>query len=112
MRPILRFILQSRLTLPVLLLGLLLQADAGSAQPAKEAAKPPPSPMVFFLAKGEPGACGPGCSAWIAAEGSIDRDAASRFKALLRRLGNRAAGLLSLARRHRRRRARDRADHA
>jgi hypothetical protein len=82
---------QSRLFLPVLLLGLLLQADAGSAQPTKEAAKPrdPRSPMVFFLAKGEPGACGPGCSEWIAAEGGIDRDAASRFKTLLRRLGHR-----------------------
>jgi len=26
-------------------------------------------PMVFFLAKGSAGSCGPGCGEWIAAEG-------------------------------------------
>jgi hypothetical protein len=28
--------------------------------------------MIFFVAKGEPNACGPGCSEWIAAEGMFD----------------------------------------
>src|SRR5262249_51328077 len=37
-------------------------------------------PMVFFVAKGGPNACGPGCSEWIAAEGMIDPDAAERFR--------------------------------
>ena len=31
-----------------------------------------PEPMIFFVAKGEPNACGPGCSEWIAAEGTFD----------------------------------------
>jgi hypothetical protein len=37
-------------------------------------------PMVFFLAKGEADACGPGCREWIAAEGVFDPGAGSRFK--------------------------------
>ena len=36
------------------------------------AAQPNPEPMIFFVAKGEPNACGPGCSEWIAAEGMFD----------------------------------------
>jgi hypothetical protein len=35
-------------------------------------AQPNPEPMIFFVAKGEPNACGPGCSEWIAAEGMFD----------------------------------------
>ena len=31
------------------------------------------TPMVFYLAKGEPDACCPGCSKWIAAEGEFDQ---------------------------------------
>jgi hypothetical protein len=46
-------------------------------------------PMVFYLAKGEGDACGPGCSEWIAAEGSIDLGAAQRLRAVLSRLGKR-----------------------
>jgi hypothetical protein len=37
-------------------------------------------PMMFFVAKGGPNACGPGCSEWIAAEGMIDPNAAQRFR--------------------------------
>jgi hypothetical protein len=55
--------------------------------PAKAAAASPP--VVFYVAKGEPDACGPGCSEWIAAEGRIDAGAAARFRALLGRLGGR-----------------------
>lgn len=43
-------------------------------------------PMVFYLAHGEADACGPGCSEWIAAEGKIDADAASRLRHLLAQL--------------------------
>jgi hypothetical protein len=35
-------------------------------------AQPNPEPMIFFVAKGEPNACGPGCSEWIAAEGRFE----------------------------------------
>jgi len=36
-------------------------------------------PMIFFVAKGAPNACGPGCNEWIAAEGALDRHAGKRF---------------------------------
>jgi hypothetical protein len=45
------------------------------------------APMVFFVAKGAEHACGPGCSEWIAAEGTIDAGAASRLRAVLNRAG-------------------------
>jgi hypothetical protein len=35
--------------------------------------------MIFFVARGEPDACGAGCSEWVAAEGRIDFDAPRRF---------------------------------
>jgi len=40
-------------------------------------------PLIFFVAKGGPDACGPGCSKWIAADGMIDSGAAERFRAFL-----------------------------
>jgi hypothetical protein len=40
-------------------------------------------PMIFFVAKGEPGACGPGCSEWIAAEGGFDLEVHARFRQFL-----------------------------
>jgi len=46
-------------------------------------------PMVFYLAKGEPDACGQGCSEWIAAEGQIDQSTAQRLRTFLNRLGKR-----------------------
>ena len=48
------------------------------------AAQPNPEPMIFFVAKGEPNACGPGCSEWIAAEGMFDGPQVERrFRDLL-----------------------------
>jgi hypothetical protein len=44
-------------------------------------------PIEFYLAKGDADACGPGCNAWIAAEGKIDAGAASRLRRLLAKLG-------------------------
>lgn len=43
-------------------------------------------PMIFFLAKGGPDACGPGCSEWIAAEGTFGPDTLGRLTALLHSL--------------------------
>src|SRR5262245_2812356 len=40
-------------------------------------------PMLFFVAKGAAGACGPGCSEWIAAEGNVDADAPERLRDFL-----------------------------
>src|SRR2546423_9633860 len=82
-----------------LLLSIALVAafDAAAPQVPKDPASKPGAapkesdfpPIVFFLAKGEPDACGPGCSEWIAADGAIDRDAGKRFRALLERIGKR-----------------------
>lgn len=46
-------------------------------------------PMIFFLAKGAPNACGAGCSEWIAAEGMIDLDASRRLRDFLGTLSRR-----------------------
>jgi hypothetical protein len=48
------------------------------------------SPLVFYFAKGQPGACGEGCSEWIAAEGYFDRDAPQRLRTLLARIPGQA----------------------
>ena len=47
------------------------------------------APISFYVAKGQPGACGPGCDSWIAAEGRIDNAALARFRKFLRQLGGR-----------------------
>ncbi|MGB9369079.1 MAG: hypothetical protein WCE79_24000 [Xanthobacteraceae bacterium] len=75
------------------LFGIALAAMPGgaAAQTARESASKPPSPLkepdfppiVFFIAKGEDDACGPGCNEWIAADGKIDREAGQRFRAFL-----------------------------
>jgi hypothetical protein len=45
--------------------------------------------MTFVVAKGEANACGPGCNAWIAADGKIDVAAPQRLRELLAKLGQR-----------------------
>jgi hypothetical protein len=87
----------TRTLLAVICLALAAPFGLASAQtspaPAAKPATPPKEPdfppIAFFLAKGEPDACGPGCSEWIAADGTIDRKAAERFRALLQKLGKR-----------------------
>jgi hypothetical protein len=49
----------------------------------------PAPPMVFYVVRGAPNACGPGCDRWIAAEGQVDSNAAARFRRFLRQLGDR-----------------------
>jgi hypothetical protein len=63
--------------------------EAKTATPAAKDERPLPPPIAFFVATGEPGACGPACHEWIAADGTIDQAAARRFRALLDRLGKR-----------------------
>ena len=46
-------------------------------------------PLTFFVAKGPPNACGPGCSEWIAVEGNFDKDAHPRFQEFLGSLDHR-----------------------
>ncbi len=67
--------------------GLLLSVAAAEAQAAP--AKPPPvdAPLTFYVAKGAPNSCGPGCSEWIVAEGDFGLGSVVQFRALLNRLG-------------------------
>jgi hypothetical protein len=69
--------------------AMVVAAWAQSAPATKgPETKSPPPPIVFYVAKGEPGACGPGCREWIAAEGFIDPMAEPRLWELLRKIGN------------------------
>src|SRR5262249_22090557 len=55
--------------------GLMLPSAVAATLalgPSSVSAQPELVPMIFFVAKGEPNACGPGCSEWIAAEGDFD----------------------------------------
>jgi hypothetical protein len=67
------------------------QADrrGKSAPKSKPQASPITTPMLFYAAKGQPDACGPGCSEWIAAEGQFDLGAPQRLRTFLARLGGR-----------------------
>jgi hypothetical protein len=42
------------------------------------------SKLIIYLAKGPPNSCGTGCDHWIAIEGKVDQDAASRIRRFLR----------------------------
>ena len=68
----------------------LSPAVAQSPSPPADRSKPAPShPMVFYLAKGAPDACGVGCSEWIVADGDFERNGIEAFRALLKRVGDR-----------------------
>jgi hypothetical protein len=69
----------------------LLAATTGSAA-AQTGARPPaggvnsaPDAMIFYVAHGADGACGPGCSDWIAAEGTVQWDTYKRLINILDR---------------------------
>src|SRR5262245_25233083 len=79
-----------------ILLATLLIAFAGSAaaEPMRPAAPKRTAilrlpPMIFYLAKGENGACGADCNEWIAAEGQIETGSARQLRTFLTRLGKR-----------------------
>jgi hypothetical protein len=61
------------------------RSSSERSSPAKVLAPP----MAFYVVKGAADSCGQGCDSWIAAEGQIDAGAASRFRKLLRQLGDR-----------------------
>lgn len=77
------------LALAVFLTICLPAAAAQSSSPAKRGAPNPlKSPMVFYLARGEPNSCGAGCDKWIAAEGTITHGTAARMREFLKRQGS------------------------
>jgi hypothetical protein len=72
-------------------LALACAAEAGAQtreQKAQGAQKAPAAhdlPLHAYVAKGEPNACGEGCSEWIAVAGRFDAGSASRVQAFLKR---------------------------
>jgi hypothetical protein len=75
---------------------LVMAISLAPAARSQDAARPPVggvnSPadaMIFYLAHGPDGACGPNCSEWIAAEGVVEWDTFKRLLAFAARLGER-----------------------
>lgn len=64
-----------------LLLALLPAVAPAQAEPQRSAVKH--APMIFFVAKGAPDACGPGCDSWIGAEGTFDPQVHTRLRDFL-----------------------------
>ncbi len=71
-----------------LLLVLPIRAQDGLRPPVGGVSSPADA-MIFYVARGPTGTCGPGCSEWIAAEGAVQWDTYKRLLALLDRLGGR-----------------------
>jgi len=78
--------------------GLMAVVLAGVAQAQVPQTSPrppvggigsPPDAMIFYVARGPAGACGPDCSEWIAAEGIVEWDTFKRLFAFAARLGER-----------------------
>jgi hypothetical protein len=71
----------------------LVAANLAGAQtperPAVGGIGSPPDAMIFYVAHGATGACGPGCSDWIAAEGTVQWDTHKRLIAILDRQAER-----------------------
>lgn len=75
--------------------GGMIVAAAGFTQ-AQTPTRPPvggigqlPDAMIFYVARGAAGACGPGCSEWIAAEGAVQWDTHKRLINILDRTAGR-----------------------
>src|SRR5690348_11508043 len=78
----------SRIIMLILFLPLFGAVRAAPpTQPARPVAENA-APISFTVVKGPPGACGPGCDRWIAAEGKIDAAAAVRFRRFLKQISD------------------------
>jgi hypothetical protein len=82
----------SRVLLPVAALCVLIGLAAARPVLSQTPERPPvggfgssPDAMIFYVAHGAPGACGQGCSDWIAAEGTVQFDTHKRLIAILDR---------------------------
>ncbi len=68
------------------LIGLVAAGCAEAQDPHRPAVGGIGSPvnaMIFYVAHGADGACGKGCSEWIAAEGTVQWDTHKRLIAIL-----------------------------
>jgi hypothetical protein len=79
-----------------LVFGSLIALAAAGLSHAQTPQRPPvggfgspPDAMIFYVAHGAPGACGQGCSEWIAAEGTVQWDTYKRLLAILDRQAGR-----------------------
>jgi hypothetical protein len=79
----------------VIFAGLMAIVTAGFAQaqtpprPAIGGIGSAPDAMIFYVAHGTAGSCGPDCSDWIAAEGTVQFDTHKRLIAILDRQAGR-----------------------
>ena len=80
----------------IAILGGLMSLVAVGVAPAQTSQRPavggigsPPDAMMFYVARGAAGACGPGCSEWIAAEGTVQCDTHKRLINILDRQAGR-----------------------
>ncbi|MBR0688472.1 hypothetical protein JQ594_21275 [Bradyrhizobium manausense] len=67
----------------LLLVASLTISGALRAEPTPAEKAGFASRLTIYLAKGAPDACGPGCDRWIAIEGELDGNAASRVRRFL-----------------------------
>src|SRR6201989_2447100 len=72
----------------------IAESKAAGAKVARTKLRPVPPkraapPLQFYVVRGAPDACGRGCDSWVAVEGTIDADAAARFKKFLARFRGR-----------------------
>src|SRR5258708_6495670 len=83
-----------------ILIGLMSLGAAGFAKAQTPQRPPvggigsPPDAMIFYVARGAAGACGPGCSEWIAAEGTVQWDTHKRLINILDRQAGRQLPLV------------------
>lgn len=81
------------LRLTLCLIPALGGIAAASARPAKPQPAGEPSMQFYLVRSAEPG-CEPQCPEWIAAQGKIDGTSVTRFKQVLRQLGDRKVPVL------------------
>ena len=83
---------RSSLLNTLVIIAILLVSPAraeDAALPPVGGVSSPPGAMIFYLAHGQDGACGPNCSEWIAAEGVVEWDTFKRLFAFIERFGGR-----------------------
>ncbi|HUN95632.1 MAG TPA: hypothetical protein VMU69_05270 [Bradyrhizobium sp.] len=69
----------------LLVATMVLLSGATRARPAADIPRFTPK-LIIYLARGSANACGPGCDRWIAVEGQVDQDAASRIARFLEKV--------------------------
>ena len=82
-----RLVLASALIIVAALLATPARSQ-DEARPPVGGITSPQGAMIFYLAHGQDGACGPSCSDWIAAEGVVEWDTFKRLFAFIERLGS------------------------